>query len=350
MIEALSTSDFHLEGLRKHFADDIARQLREVDRIYQYALQKGIQHIFVPGDLSDTPQMRKSTEIALMHFLKKYDGLINTYYICGNHDRSDVENTSIDFLKQLADYKFFKTFRIYLQPAQDRIDGTLVNFCAWPCYETLTEKEGALNFAHVEYNGAIGDNGRKLKTKHEFQQHKRDFTISGHIHQYQFLKARRAVYNGNPYQKNFGESLPKGFIQFKATTENKEVKFKHRFIDGKPQFRLETIHIESPKDFNKLSSGNDVRYKLFVAPDVLIPSDLRLQYPNITGGIFNTETKKQTDEQFEALVTEHQKPNISPRKGLKNFLSSLGHSKKEIKFALDEVQSAMNALGLEQDS
>lgn len=196
MLEALSTSDFHLEGMSKHFLDATNRQLKEVDKIYQYAMSKGVQHIFWPGDLSDTPKMSFGTYMKLVMFLKKYDGIINTYYIGGNHDRSDVENTSCDLLKLLQSHGFFKSFRIFLEPEQDRIDGTLVNFCAWPCKESMSEKEGALNMAHVEYNGAIGDNGRKMKVNKDFASYKRDFTVSGHIHQYQHMKQQRVIFNG----------------------------------------------------------------------------------------------------------------------------------------------------------
>lgn len=353
MLEAISTSDFHLDGMNKHFLDAVQRQLREVDKIYQYALSKGIQHVFIPGDISDTPHMPESTYLSLLLFLKKYDGIIKSYYIGGNHDRSDATTTSCDLLQLLCEHKFFKSFRIFLKPDQDRIDGQLVNFCAWPCYETLTEKEGALNFAHVEYNGAIGDNGRSMKTKHEFAAHKRDYTISGHIHQYQHLKKRRVVFNGNPFQKNFGESLPKGFVHFKAKCEKNEMQFRHRFIDNQPNFRLETVLIESPADFGKLRQDNNIRYKLLIAPDVLIPADLRINYPNITGGFFNAETKaKKTDD---GEIVEHvgevvARPRIKPTHGLKDYLAAAGHNKKEIKYARDLVRDAMNSLGIQTES
>lgn len=348
MIEAVSTSDWHLEGMFKHFPDATNRQLKEVDKIYQYALNKAIRHIFVPGDISDKSNMSYSTYMKLVLFLKKYDGLINTYYIGGNHDRSDAESTSCDFLKLLCEQGFFKSFRIFLSPEQDRIDGSLVNFCAWPCYESLTEKEGALNFAHIEYNGVIGDNGHPVRTKHEFASHKRDFTVSGHIHQYQYLKNKRALFNGNPYQKNFGESLPKGFVHLKAQTNKNTIELKHRFIDNNPNFRLETVVIESPKDFSKLRDDNNIRYKLLVAPDVLVPTDLRLNYPNITGGIFNSETKKnrteETDVETVGLISKVSR--VKPTTGLKDYLSAAGHSKKEISAAHGHVKEAMDELGL----
>lgn len=351
MLEAVSTSDFHLDGMNKHFIDATDRQLKEVEKVNQYALSKGIRRVFWPGDLSDHPSMPFSTYLKLVMFIKKYDGILDIDYIAGNHDRSDSSSTSCDLLKLLQEHGFFKSFRIFLEPAQDRIDGTLVNFCAWPCNASMTEKEGSLNLAHIAANGAIGDNGRPMKVSHDFGSHKRDYTISGHIHQYQHLKNQRIIFNGNPYQKNFGESLPKGFIHFKTATQKNEVQMKHRFIDNHPNFELHTVVIESPADFSKLKDSNNLRYKLLVAPDVLIPADLRIQYPNITGGIFNSETKKKNDSTDgpsspEQLGLVSQVSRIKPTTGLTKFLAGEGYNKKDIGVAKSIVREAMNELGI----
>ena len=53
-LRALSTSDFHFEGLTKLFPHNhIQRQIQELTKIYDYALDNGIKHIFIPGDISD---------------------------------------------------------------------------------------------------------------------------------------------------------------------------------------------------------------------------------------------------------------------------------------------------------
>lgn len=347
MLEAISTSDFHLEGMNKHFKDATRRQLREVDKVYQYAMNKGVKHVFIPGDISDTPKMSPSTYMQLLLFLKKYDGIINTYYIGGNHDRSDSENTSCDLLKLLCEHKFFKTFRIFLEPEQDRIEDVLVNFCAWPCNESLTETEGSVNFAHVATNGSIGDNGRKIKVAEDFSSHKNDYTVSGHIHQYQHIEKQRIVYNGNPYQKNFGEKIPKGFIHFRANTVKDKVKFTHRFVDNMPGFTLQTVTIETAADFKKLRSDDNVRYKLLVAPDILIPTDLRVMYPNITGGIFNAQTNKATESITDIVdMPETASIKIQPTHGLKDYLKAQGFSKKDMVLAKGLVKEAMQELNL----
>ena len=347
MLEGVSTSDWHFMGLAKHFPETHnERLIAEIDKIYQYALKNGIQHVFVPGDIADTPTLPTDSYIALVLFLKKYDGLIHTHYIAGNHDFSDISKTSLDFLNVLTQQGFFKTFNLYLQPKRVKVEDVPVNFLPYPCLETLSKGEkGALNFAHVEYSGAIGDNGRALKTKHELAVIDNDYTISGHIHQYQHMAAKRAVYCGNPFQKNFGESLPKGFIHFQAGMKKGRVQFKHKFVNNHPNFILQNVDIEDLTDLKQLKHDDNIRYKLRVGAEVVLPADIMIQYPNITGGIFYSSGKKaDIEEELDKLVVEQSV--VSVESGLKRFLSSQGFDKKQIKEARAMVTEAKNHLGL----
>lgn len=344
ILEGIAASDFHFDGLNKHFPDANERIIQEMEKIYQYALKNGIKHIFMPGDLADTPNLDWDTYGMLFDFFMKYDGLIHSYYIAGNHDFADIVNTSMNFLHKLSKSRAFKTLHIFLKPERREIDGIPVNFLPYPCLETLSTKKGAVNFAHVEYNGAIGDNGRSLKTKHELAQHKNDFTVSGHIHQYQYMETRRAVYCGNPFQKNFGESLPKGFIHFRATLNKNKIDFKHNFVLNKPNFELVNLHIDDINDFKKLQHSNNIRYKLHVDSEVPVPADLMLNYPNITGGIFVSGQKKAKGKEDEEAKIE--KVDIDLTTGLKQHLVAAGLDKKMIKRAKMEVQKAKNALGI----
>lgn len=343
-LEAIALSDLHFDGLNKHFVDGNERILQEMEKIYQYALKNGIKHVFIPGDLADTPDMDWHTYGLLYDFLLKYDGLVNSYYIAGNHDFADVANTSMNFLHKLSKSKAFKSLFIYLKPERVEIEGIPVNFLPYPCLETLSTKQGGLNIAHVEYSGAVGDNGRLLKTKHELATHKNDFTLSGHIHQYQYMAAKRAVYCGNPFQKNFGESLPKGFIHFKVSMNGNKVDFKHKFVENKPNFQLINLVIDDINDFKKLEHSNNIRYKLHVDPEVPVPADLMLNYPNITGGIFVTGQRKSKGNESEELKID--KVDIDLTSGLKKHLVAEGLDKRMIKLARKEVEIAKNFLGI----
>ncbi len=344
-MRGIGTGDWHLNALAKHFDDSIVRQMHEIDKMYKYAVAQGIDHIFVNGDVSNTPILSSDAYIALYALLMRYDGVVNTHYIAGNHDFSEVGKTSLDFLKVLVDNNVFKTFHIYLEPEQRKIDDTYVNFCPYPQLESLECKRPALNMAHVEYNGALGDNGRKLRVKSEkeFTQADLDFTISGHIHQYQFLESKRAVYAGSPYQMNFGESLPKGFIDFETVSKKQELRFNHEFINLQPDFTLQQLVIKRTRDLEQLTNSDAVRYKLWVGEKVRIPDNLMARFPNITGGIFDLETK-QKSETIEVQKVERHTFDLT--KNLKKFLKNQGHDKSQIKDAMAIVAEAMTDLGI----
>jgi predicted phosphodiesterase len=344
-MEGLATGDWHFGSLTKHFRNPVQRQIFELNKIYQYAISNGIQHVFVAGDISDTPSMDHDTYIQLVLFLKKYDGLIHTHYIAGNHDFSDIKKTSMDFLKVLVENGFFDSFSLYLTPELVQVDDCPVFFAPYPCLETIKSKRPKLNIAHVTYTGAVGDNGRTLRAKEEFQQADGDFTISGHIHQHQILKSKRALYCGNPYQKTFGESLPKGFVHFKARPTTDKIKFSYRFINSKPDFQLINFHVSSRDDFARLLDSDTVCYKLWLDEAVEVPKDLRLQFSNITGGIFDVSTKKILESDPNVLIPQ-KRPHLDVLHGLGHYFKSNGFSKAQYLEARGLVESAKNELGL----
>lgn len=347
-MKGIATGDWHLGSLEKHFDNALERQFHEIDKMYQYAVSKGIPHIFVNGDISDTPVLSYSAYIMLFNFLRKYDGIIETHYIAGNHDFAEVGKTSLDFLKVLCDNGIFKSFHVYLQPEQKKIEDTYVNFCPYPVLEAIDCKRGALNLCHVEYNGALGDNGRKMRVKaeSEFTQPDKDFTISGHIHQYQMLESKRALYSGNPYQKNFGEALPKGYVRFETESKKGILNFDHRFVNGNPDFTLRQLLIEQTSDLEQLKKNDSIRYKLWIGNKVKVPDDLLSRYPNITGGIFDLETKKKTENIVEREKVEAHTFDL--KFGLKKFLKKQGHDKKQIKMGQSIVDEVLNELGISQ--
>lgn len=349
-MKGIATGDWHFDSLFKHFGEQaIVRQVAEIEKICQYAISKGIKHVFVNGDISNTPFLSFTAYIALYNLIKKYDGLLDIYYIAGNHDFAEVGKTSLDFLKVLCDNGIFKTFNIFLQPETRKIEDTYVNFCPYPCMEAPETKRGALNMCHVEYNGALGDNGRKLRVKgdKEFTQPEKDFCVSGHLHTYQFLETKRAVYGGSPYQLNFGESLPKGFIRFEAQSKKDNAHFDHRFVNNKPDFILEQLVIKSTKDFDQLKKSDAIRYKLWIGEKVKVPSDLLSRFPNITGGVFDLATKKKTEDVVQREETSSHTFDLTF--GLKKFLKQEGHDKKQVRAGISIVREALTELGIAQN-
>lgn len=349
MFEAVVTSDWHLVDSSKHFSNHLERQMYEIEKIYQYAYANGIEHMIVDGDVSDTPSMGEDPYIALLRLLKKHDSHIKTYYIPGNHDFSDIRKTSMDLLYELYVTGYFKNFTLCLKPETRIIDNVPINFLPYPCLEAPKSKRPALNLSHVAYNGALGDNGRKLRVNNEFIQNPGDFNVSGHIHTYQHLKSKRAIYCGSPYQKNFGESLPKGFVHLKVKGHKSELQVRHKFIDNKPEFQFINLVIEKRSDYRKLVASESMLYKLWIAPGVEIPKDLRIQYPNITGGVFGLDTKVRRDAEDDAVnaaKVSYDVKNVDIRDSLKQHIKNAGHSKDFYKMALQESRVAANQLGV----
>jgi len=350
MLHAVSTSDWHLEALRAYFPfDHIERQLKEIDKVYEYAGNKGLNKVFVPGDISDKSTMGGDTHIQLLKFFTKYDGVMDTYYVSGNHDIHDQHKTSMDFFKALCDIGYFKTFHIFQQSEQRIIDDITCNFVAYPSNEVIPSKQPCLNFAHVEYAGAIGDNGRpmrKASSRHTISVPKRDYTVSGHIHKHQEMKKERAIYVGNPYQKNFGEDQTKGFIEFKAAVVKGKMKFKYQQIRTKPEFSFNTIEINEQADFAKISKSRGALTRLYLSDEVLLPEDLRMRYPNIAqihrknGASLKVLTNNEEFKQHTAEI-----PSIDPLKGLVEFLTGIDMRKKEIKSAISMVREALSEIG-----
>ncbi len=347
MLHGLATSDFHLEGLKNIFpTDSTDRLITEIEKVFQYALSNGIQNIFIPGDISDTPQMDWSTYIKLVLLIKKYDDDINTYYIAGNHDFADIKKTSMDFLKVLENNGFFKNFHLYLQPETVIIDKQHINFLPFPVRSAPDSKVPSLNFAHVSVGGAIGDNGKRLKIDTDFECKSKHFTISGHIHQYQYLKSRQFIYCGNPYQKTFGETTRKGFVEFKAQA-GKTMCVKHKFVPTNPEFRLLTLAIEESADIQKISSNKLHKYRVYVNPDVVLPKDFRMNYPNVVQ-LLSSSSKKKIELEDSVVYSEDLDINIiDPTDGLiELLLKECGLNKKQSKEARSYVSEAMSELGL----
>jgi hypothetical protein len=219
----------------------------------------------------------------------------------------------------------------------------------YPHSKVIATSKPPLVFAHVETNGAVGDNGRVLRvSKEKLIRVPGDFVISGHIHQYQLLKAARFLYCGSLYQKNFGEALPKGFLKFKAGYKDSRLIVNHEFINSHPNFVLETRKIECAEDFDKLKADDNIRYKLAIAEGVIVPRDLMRTFPNIVYVNGSTSRVKVTSDgqTIEGGVTMKDLPTFSIRTGLQRYLKSAELDAAKIKRAKSLVRDAQHSLGI----
>ena len=287
-LTGIVTADFHLQGMDRILGETaLEQQLATIDKIFAYAVENGINHVFVPGDICHTPFMTDRTLIALIRLIKQYDTVLNVYYIAGNHDFCSTQQTSMDVLQELTRNKFFARFSLTLQQTRACwIDGVPVQLLPFPQHVAKPLRVPTLNFAHVEYSGAINDNGSKMVTKRSFAPRAGDFTFSGHLHTHQ--QHRHLVYCGSPYPTKFGENPLKGFLCFEAIyyppagNEPGVLQVEYEQVATRPSFNLHTLHIKSLDGYAALKKAQPSDYySLKIAPAVPVPADLTVRYANI---------------------------------------------------------------------
>lgn len=336
--EFISSSDWHIGSLVNVFNDALAKQIVEVQKIYEYAMEHGIGYVIVPGDMTDTTMLKNSEIIALIRLFALYDNDIVTYYISGNHDYHSSNRSSVDVLQHLAKENLLKNLHIITEPTHVIIDNVHVNFVPYPHTERKYKKGNAINFVHMDTEGATDDNGYSAKVKKEFEYAKSDIVISGHIHKYQVLRNGRWIYCANPYQKKFDELSPKGFLHCLAEVADGVLDFEHKFIKSRPEFRLKTVRIKSVKDIEKLEQSNNVAYKLEPEEGVLLPSDI--------GTTFNIVDIKNKFVAPEASMTSN---HTNLRTGLKHYLKSCNLTNEQIKSATNLVKEAILSYSLNSE-
>ena len=351
-MRGICTADWHLDGMNKVLGGNATQiQMKELRKPFLYALEHGIQNVFIPGDASDTPQMSDDAFIAFITLLLTFDKDLCIWYDMGNHDVHSKGKNAMNVLKTVVDAGLFENFKLLGTVEVEKVDGIYVAHVPYPHEQVPECRRPPLVFAHTETMGAIGDNGHPLRTKREqIKRQPGDFVISGHIHQYQHLKKKRWVYCGSPYQKNFGESLPKGFIEFEALYVDGKLRVSHDFVDSKPQFILQTVIIKDKADWERLKDNPSIRYKLMVdRNEVTLPKNITTKFPNIVSinGIDTTNKVEMAgiEVNLDGLTVKNL-PKISMTTGLTSYLRQTGLSKPKRELARDLVKQAISELHL----
>lgn len=350
-LHGISTSDWHLSGGLVRFfpMNALEKQLKEIEKIFHYALENNIRHVFMPGDMSDKARLDEATFIALVTMLLRFDKYVSFRYILGNHDFAQVGKTSMDVLKVFADSGVFKNVHLYEKPETVTIDGVDVSFVPYPHQEAPKTKRGRLMFAHIEEVGARGDNGVVLKGQHlKVVRDKRDYVFSGHLHTHQVLRDKRVTFNGSPYQKNFGESLPKGFVEFKAkySKESGDLLIKQEFIDNRPGFRLVELTIEESAQWEELEHGDHVFYKIHLGDGVVAPKNITRDFPNIVS-LAGTTYRGRSNLEIAEKTSANDIPKITPLTGLVEYLHGFELSNVEVRRAVKMVKEALKYIANE---
>ena len=346
VLEAVFTADWHLGRLKKYFPNNhLDLQFAELVKPFDHAIENGISHVFVPGDISDTPFMEEEILIRLLSLLMRYDEHLTTYYLAGNHDYASAKKTSLDFLAVMAAMGLFKNLQIIMEPERHEIDGVPVAFLPFPdCVQSFGQ---ALGITHIDYPGALNDNGRRIgadQAKTRIQRVDGDFVVSGHVHKHQYLESSRFMYIGAPYQTKFGEELPKGFVAAEVGVDDLGIDFGYQFINTRPAFTLARYFVECDDDLDGITDDPAIAYSLRVSDGIAVPKELTTDFPNIIeikGKSRDISLAEDIDQMD--IDGDHEALRIDPTLGLHEFLKERGFSKRDIAFAVAEVEKAKAA-------
>lgn len=357
-LTGLVTSDWHLGSMRNILGQNsIQILLKEIDKVYHYAVTHDIEHVFVPGDLFDTPTPNMESLMAVIHLLHRYEKSgIKTYYIAGNHDFSEKGKTSLDILSLLSTKQMLKNLFVYTVPTLLLIDDVDVGFVPHPELQTMINPNGrgTLNFAHVELDGAVDDSGRELRVskEHSYQHGVKDFTVSGHIHQHQILSDKAFLYVGTLYQKTYAEKLPKGFLKIQAGYESDgSVHVKVKRIRNTPSFILDTLMVSEDTDYDELGdyiqANRQTKFRLAVDKTVKVPPSFLSNHENIAkviGAKASKPDESYSNQVKELLDKNEENLTANPKYGLEGYLKSRQHTESEIERSIQLVDEALSQI------
>lgn len=337
MLSAVVTGDWHLDAyhmsniLNPYFdgRTDIDMQMSEIGKPFEYALENGIQHVFVVGDIGHKHVLTAEAHDAVLRLLLHYDGMLDIHILLGNHDVNDIRSNSMSLLSTLAQYKKFSSTYVYFKPVNKIIDGVSVNILPFP-YTVPTTKKPSLNFCHLTFRGSKNDNGNIAKGGDIDVGGSKSYWVSGHLHGYQ--KSGKYVYCGSPTQITFGETLPCGFIELDA--EPDPLRVSHKFVNSRPALRLVNERIGCRDDWANLVDEKGLLYKVWVEQDVVIPTDIRVRYPNIMAIVGDTP-------QVQDFIATQDVQEVSVDTGLKAYLLEKGLSDKQAIKAIGIVKKAV---------
>lgn len=325
------TSDFHLNKLERFFENHLELQRIEMRKPFLYALENGIEHVWIGGDISEDPTLDGPALTSFIRLLTEFDGRLNIHIVLGNHDFAHVEEHSLQSIAVLCEKQKFSTVRIYEKPAHVQIDGMHFNALPYPYAvpDKVYTKKPTINVAHIEWAGALRDNGKsKIKDGYTDGDKGKDVWCIGHLHTPQWLKKPRVLYCGTLYQTNFGETADKSWCDCIATYKNGELQFKYKRVPSRCAFILENLRITSNKDFDKLEKNPLHLYKLWLSADVKLPKQLTIDYPNIisTAG----EGAQATEEEVKQVQVD---VSLDKKKAMFTLLKQQGLTKEQIKRA-----------------
>lgn len=343
-MRAVVLGDLHILGLGfleryvKNQSDYAYKLLADVVR---YARKNGIKHVIQLGDVFHHPSPTQQDQRRLLRFIEN-SGL-SWYIILGNHDILESGKHSL-VMSEFHSEKLPDRLRIFTKPEVIDIEGVPFCMLPWPNSKTLLTKPG-ITCAHITIKGAKLDSGLRLKDKGVEIGDKKGFWYIGDVHQEDKL-AQWGRYVGTPYQRTFGEALPKGFCDVTARIEDGKLKLRDRFIVNKPPYELVNLLVDCAEDLDKVKpyDADDLTlYKLKIRNGFQLPPLFRQENPHIYDIDMGRAEKKSVSPSTSHEVS-HVVDSDDPLADLEAFLKSRGLSSVQVERGLNKADHLRRSL------
>jgi DNA repair exonuclease SbcCD nuclease subunit len=332
--------DLHKDRLKKLFGEKSnALQIEEIRKPLEYALEKGIRTVIFGGDVCEREVMSYDAHLRLIELIVEYGHKrkLDIHIILGNHDFAEDGTHSLLILELMAKLGLLKC-HIYTKPKQVALEEIPFTFLPFP-HKKMASKVATVNIGHFEVKGSMRDNGSRSKSDHVIKRDQ-NLWLLGHLHTSQ-QPFPNVYFSGTLYQLNFGESLPKGWVDF-SVKHTKSGKLVHGvdLIRNDPAFKLFSLNIETARDLRKIKPNPLYQYSLFVHEGVELPENVRIEYPNIAQ-LSGYKTKRELEalQQNTMLPIDQQTlKEVSIFYGLKENLRKQGATSDQVARAMKLVR------------
>lgn len=347
MLRLIALGDLHINGLdllSAYMRDPNDVIYKTLDGVCRYAHRHGIRYIFQLGDAFHGPNPTQAEQTRLLDFIER-SGL-KWFFQLGNHDILENNKHSLITTDFVSTKLKNDALRVFTKPTQFVLEGIPICILPWPHNKTLLTTPG-LTFAHITLKGARLDSGMNLKKGAEIEGGKNGYWWIGDVHGEQRI-GNWAHYVGTPYQRTFGEHLPKGFCDATARIENGKLFVKDRFIVQKPPYELVNLIIENDADLEKMKpyTPKDLTlYKLRVRGGYELPGTFRKNNPHVYDVDYGRANRVSTVKASPEAQAIRRKLDLdNPLHGLHDLLGKFGLSEAEQAQASDFAEKMVETL------
>lgn len=272
----VAVGDLHFDKLRNYWPKThVTLTLRHLVQPVRYAIKKKIRDVILLGDIGDgvldrtgVYRLTERAQQGLYKFLLKWGARgIRFHIIPGNHDHTQHNSSTLDFIVSLIELGKLPNVFIYTKRTETNLCGVPVEFLPYP--ETRGHLGTSLCFAHHGVTGALRDNGTRepgsnspIGMKKRGRIRGRRVYVQGHLHTFHVI--RNNLYPGTLAQQSYGEQTEKGWCDCTATVDGKRIHLEYKRVPVVPHTRLSIVEVKNISDLpqGEPDENNIIRLRL----------------------------------------------------------------------------------------